>query len=143
MLQYLTYEQRKKIIENISGVTRVVPQEQWDYSPNLRRYRPEFMVHGDDWLEGPLAPYRQKALDALAEFGGKLIEIPYTQGVSSQAMLTQMQGLGTTPDIRRRTLKRLLAAKPISRFIEAHNPISALIAEHAKEDVPAHLQIQL
>src|SRR5215211_1223852 len=78
-LPYLTYEQRKKIIENIYGVTRVVPQEEWDYAPNLRRYRPDFMVHGDDWLEGPLAPYRQKAMDALAEYGGKLIEIPYTQ----------------------------------------------------------------
>jgi phosphoenolpyruvate phosphomutase len=89
------------------------------------------MVHGDDWLEGPLAPYRDRALAALAEYGGRLIEIPYTQGVSSNAMITQLRGLGTTPDIRRHTLKRLLAAKPISRFIEAHNPISALIAEHA------------
>jgi phosphoenolpyruvate phosphomutase len=75
-LPCLTYEQRKKIIENICGVTRVVPQEEWDYAPNLRRYRPDFMVHGDDWLEGPLAPYRQKAMDALEEYGGKLIEIP-------------------------------------------------------------------
>lgn len=134
-LPYLTYDQRKKILENITGVTQIVPQEEWDYAPNLRRYRPDFMVHGDDWLEGPLAPYRQRALEALAEYGGKLIEVPYTQGVSSQAIVSQLQGLGTTPDIRRRTLKRLLAAKPISRFIEAHNPISALISEHAKVDV--------
>jgi len=134
-LPYLTYEQRKKIIENISGVVRVVPQDEWDYAPNLRRYRPDFIVHGDDWLEGPLAPYRQKVLDALAEYGGKLIEIPYTQGVSSQSLFSQLQGLGTTPDIRRRTLKRVLAAKPISRFIETHNPISGLIAEHATVDV--------
>jgi phosphoenolpyruvate mutase len=134
-LPYLTYEQRVKIVENIKGVTRVVPQEDWDYAPNLRRYRPDFMVHGDDWRKGPLAPYRQKALDALAEFGGKLIEVAYTQGALSQAMVSQLQGRGTTPDIRRNTLRRLLAAKPISRFIEAHNPISALIAENASVDV--------
>ncbi len=134
-LPYLIYEHRKKIIQNIVGVTRVVPQEEWDYAPNLRRYRPDFMVHGDDWLEGPLAPYRQKALNALEEYGGKLIEIPYTKGVSSQEIVSQLQHLGTTPDIRRRTLKRLLAAKPISRFIEVHNPIPALIAEYAKVDV--------
>jgi len=130
-LPYLTYEHRQQIIENIVGVTRVVPQQEWDYVPNIRRYRPDFMVHGTDWLEGPLAPYRERALAALAEYGGRLIEIPYTQGVSSSALASQLQGLGTTPDIRRRTLKRLLAAKPISRFIEAHDPISALIAEHA------------
>jgi phosphoenolpyruvate phosphomutase / 2-hydroxyethylphosphonate cytidylyltransferase len=134
-LPYLTYEQRKMMVENIKGVTRVVPQEEWNYAPNLRRYRPDVMVHGDDWLEGPLAPLRQQALDALAEHGGTLIEIPYTQGVSSQAVYSQLQGLGTTPDIRRRTLRRLLAAKPISRFIEAHSPISALIAEHATMEV--------
>ena len=134
-LPYLPYEQRKKIVENIKGVTRVVLQDEWDYAPNLKRYRPDFMVHGTDWLEGPLAPYRQKALDALTEYGGKLIEIPYTQGVSSQALNSQLQSLGTTPEIRRISLKRLLAAKPISRFIEAHNPISALIAEHVTVDV--------
>jgi phosphoenolpyruvate phosphomutase len=134
-LPYLTYEQRKKIVENIRGVAAVVPQEEWDYALNLRRYRPDFMVHGTDWIDGPLAPYRQKALDALAEYGGKLIEIPYTQGVSCQAIVSHLQCMGTTPDIRRRTLKRLLAAKPISRYIEAHNPISALIAEHATVDV--------
>ena len=134
-LPYLTYEQRRKIVENIRGVVRVVPQEEWDYAPNLRRYRPDFMVHGDDWLEGPLAPFRARALAALAEYGGQLIEIPYTQGVSSQSLIDQLRSLGTTPDVRRRTLKRLLAAKPISRFIEAHNPISALIAENARVEV--------
>ena len=134
-LPFLTYEQRKKIAENISGVTRVVPQAEWDYALNLRRYRPDFLVHGDDWIEGPSAPYRQKAVQALEEYGGKLIEIPCTPGISSQAVLSQLQRSGTTPEIRRRTLKRLLAAKPISRFIEAHNPISALIAEHASVDV--------
>ena len=130
-LPYLTFEYRKQIVENIKGVSKVVVQDEWDYAPNLRKYKPDIMVHGDDWLEGPLAPYRDKARAALGEYGGHLIEIPYTRGISSNEMLSQTKALGTTPDIRRRTLKRLLAAKPISRFIEAHNPISALIAEHA------------
>jgi phosphoenolpyruvate phosphomutase len=134
-LPYLTFEHRKKIIENISGVTIVVPQDEWDYAPNIRKYRPDFMVHGTDWLDGPLAPYRERALEALGTYGGKLVEVPYTQGVSSNAMVEQLRGLGTTPDIRRRTLRRLIASKPICRFIEAHSPISALIAEHASVEV--------
>ena len=77
-LPYLNYEQRKKIIENISGVSRVVVQDQWDYAPNLRNYKPDFMMHGDDWNHGPLFPYRQKAIEALSEYGGVLIEVPYT-----------------------------------------------------------------
>ena len=42
------------------------------------------MVHGDDWLDGPAFPYRQKAIEALDEIGGKLIEIPYTKNISSK-----------------------------------------------------------
>lgn len=136
-LPYLNYEQRKKIVENIRGVVRVVPQEDWSYAPNLRRYRPDFMVHGDQWQD---PTNRAKALAALAEYGGQLIEIPYTPGVSSHELLAQLNQLGTTAEIRRRTLKRLLAAKPISRFIEAHNPISALIAEHARVEVGAKVR---
>ncbi|MBS0151725.1 MAG: phosphoenolpyruvate mutase [Nitrospira sp.] len=130
-LPHLTYQQRQRIVGNIVGVSKIVPQEEWDYAPNIRRYRPDFMVHGDDWLDGPLAPYRARAIEALQIYGGSLIEIPYTPGVSSHALAAQMRSQGTTADIRRRTLKRLLAAKQVSRFIEVHNPLSALIAEHA------------
>jgi len=130
-LPFRSWEQRKKIVENISGVTRVVPQDDWDYSPNLLKYKPDFMVHGTDWIQGPLAPYREKAISALQQYGGELIEIPYTEGVSSSAISKDLQSIGTTPDVRRATLRRLLSAKPLLRFIEAHNPISGLIAEHA------------
>jgi phosphoenolpyruvate mutase len=133
-LPYLSFEQRKKILENMVGVSRVVAQDEWDYAPNIRKYRPDFMIHGDDWLDGPLALYRNKAIKALAEHGGELIEIPYTQGVSSSSMIESLLAAGTTPEIRKGTLKRLLCAKPITRFIEAHSPISALIAENAKVD---------
>ena len=133
-LPVLTYEQRQKIAENLAGVVEVVPQYDWDYSINIRKYKPDFMVHGDDWLEGPLAPYRELAISALNEYGGQLIEVPYTQGVSSSALSTQLIEIGTTPDIRRASLKRLLSANKIVRIIEAHSPLSALIAENVIEE---------
>jgi len=139
-LPYLTYDQRLKIVENLRGVVEVVPQHEWDYSHNIRKYRPDFMIHGDDWLDGRDAGIRDRVIEALGEYGGQLIEIPYTQGVSSGAIVTRQLQVGTTPEIRRRTLRRLLAAKPLSRFIEAHSPISALIAEHASEDVDGRLR---
>ncbi len=134
-LPYLSFEQRKTILQNMVGVSRVVPQNEWDYAPNIRKYRPDFMIHGDDWLDGPLAPYRQKALEALAEHGGKLVEVPYTKDISSTKIVENILSIGTTPEIRKGTLKRLLQAKPITRFIEAHSPISALIAENLKTEV--------
>ncbi len=125
----LTYDQRKRILENIVGVKEVVAQEHWDYSINLLRLKPDFMVHGDDWTEGPELAVRQKCLDALATYGGKLVEVPYTTGVSSGALHEAALAIGTTPDIRRKTLRRLLDAKALSRFIETHSPLSAIVAE--------------
>lgn len=131
-LPYLNYDQRKRIVQNIAGVSQVVPQNQWDYGPNIQKYRPDFMVHGSDWLDGPLQKFRDLAIKALSEYGGKLIEIPYTQGVSSSAMLEDLRSLGITSEARRSSLKRLLHAKPMLRFLEAHSPLSSLLVENCK-----------
>ena len=110
-LPYLNYEQRFKIIKSINGVKKVVKQDEWDYSSNLLKYKPDFMIHGDDWLNGPMLPYRNLAIKALESYGGKLIEIPYTKGVSSSAMVKEVLSLGVTSEIRKATLKRLLNCK--------------------------------
>lgn len=132
-LPYMRFEQRKKILENLVGVKKVVAQNEWDYAPNIRTYQPDYMIHGDDWIEGPLAPYREKAIEALNEYGGQLVEIPYTREISSSSMIESIIAIGTTPEIRKSTLRRLLKAKPLVRFMEAHSPISALIVEKSKE----------
>ena len=79
----MPYEQRKVVIENIKGVSEVIPQVTRDYVPNLKMLQADFMVHGKDWREGPLAAVRQQAIDVMAEWGGQVIEPDYTQGVSS------------------------------------------------------------
>lgn len=128
-LPYLNYAERKAIVENIVGVTEVVEQKEWDYSPNLIRYKPDYMVHGDDWQTGSLTRYRENAIVTLNSYGGKLIEVPYTKGVYSKNLVARLRDLGTTPDIRRARLARLLRAKRFVRIIEAHSPLSALITE--------------
>ena len=80
---YMSYEQRKIVVENIKGVSEVIPQETRDYISNLKKLRADFMVHGKDWREGPLATVRQQAINAMKEWGGQVIEPDYTQGVSS------------------------------------------------------------
>ena len=80
---YMTYEQRKTVIENIKGVSEVIPQKTRDYEDNLRLLKPKYMVHGTDWREGPLADVRRKAVNILAEWGGEMVEPEYTKGVSS------------------------------------------------------------
>jgi phosphoenolpyruvate mutase len=134
-LPYLTWEQRRDIVSSIYGVKLVVPQDSWSYADNIRQYKPDFMVHGDDWRTGPDSVLRTDAISALDEHGGKLIEVPYTKGVSSGAILSDSLIIGTTPDIRRKSLRRLLEAKPMVRLLEAHSPLSALIGESVNETI--------
>ena len=136
-LPYLTYEQRKNVVENIKGVAKVVPQEEWSYVPNLRKIKPDYIIHGDDWKTNYLNHIRDEVFEAMKEWGGQVVEIPYTQGINSTALADNAKSIGTTPDIRRATLRRLIAAKPIVRIMEAHSGLSGLIVENTevmKED---------
>ena len=127
-LPLLRYSEREKIAKNLVGVKSVVPQEEWDYSINIRKIKPDYFVHGDDWKE--MKSYREGVLNELNNYGGRLIEIPYTQGISSSKIVTKYNDDSITPERRLSTLKRLIENKNISRFIETHSPISALIAQN-------------
>lgn len=129
-LPFLTYEQRKKVIEHIKGVAQVVPQEDWSYIPNLRKYKPDIIIHGDDWKSGPLKQERDAVFAAMQELGGAVVEIPYTPGVNTSALQTAMTELGITPDVRLKMLRRLIDNKPVVRIMEAHSALSGLIIEH-------------
>lgn len=139
-LPFLTYEQRKTVVENLKGVSRVVPQEEWSYAPNLKTYRPDIIIHGDDWKSGPLRKVREEVYAVMAEQGGEVVEIPYTQGINSSSMHQARVSIGTTPDIRLKTLRRLIEVKPIIRIMEAHSGLSSLIVEHL--EIPGEAEIR-
>lgn len=129
-LPYLEFEQRKLVIESIKGVSNVVAQETLDYRPNLRSLKPDIVVHGDDWKEGVQQTTRNNVLETLKEWGGELVEVPYTKGISSTKLNKALKEIGTTPDIRRARLRRLISSKDIVRIIEAHNGLTGAIIEN-------------
>lgn len=129
-LPYMNYEQRSAVVAALKGVREVVPQEQLDYIPNLLKLRPDYVVHGTDWREGVQAKTRQGVIDTLAQWGGTLVEPEYTPGISSTQLNKAIREVGTTPDIRRARLHRLLNAKPLVRFMEAHSGLTGLIVEN-------------
>lgn len=129
-LPYLTYEQRKEIVENLKGVSKVVSQEEWSYVPNLIKYKPDYIIHGDDWKSGSLSEIRDQVFAIMKEQGGEVIEIPYTKGIDSSSLDKEMKTIGTTPDIRLKTLRRLINAKPVVRILEAHDGLCGLIIEN-------------
>ena len=128
-LPYMNYEQRAAVVAQLKGVTEVIPQEQLDYIPNLLKLKPDYVVHGTDWRQGVQAKTRQGVIDTLAQWGGELVEPEYTPGISSTQLNKAIKEVGTTPDIRRARLRRLLNAKPLVRMMDAHSGLSGLIVE--------------
>ena len=134
-LPYLTYEQRKNVIENIKGVSSIVPQNDWSYVPNLEKYKPDYIIHGDDWVYGPDKYIRDEVFKTMEKLGGEVIEIPYTKGISATGLKEAIDSLGVTPQQRLSSLRRLISAKPIVRILESHNGLTGLIAEHTSVDI--------
>ena len=138
-LPYLTYEQRKIVVENIGSVDKVVTQTTLDYRKNLKKLKPDYVVHGDDWKRGVQKKTRQQVIDCLKGWGGQLVEIPYTIGISSTKLINEIKKQGITPNSRLTMLKRLLNAKGFVRVNEVHHGLSGLITEKTKitkEGVP-------
>lgn len=134
---FMTFEQRREMVASLKDVDEVIPQRTLDYVPNLELLKPDYVVHGDDWRVGPQQATRQRVIEALRGWGGELVEVPYTEGISSTQLHAEMREIGTTPAIRLRALRRLLASKPLSRFMEVHNGLTGLIVERAQIDLPA------
>ena len=131
-LPFMSYEQRKIVVENIRGVTNVIPQTTLDYTQNLLDVKPDYVVHGDDWKDGIQSSVRDRVVEVLKQWGGELIEPKYTEGISSTRLNTVMRDIGTTPEIRMRRFRRLLASSPVIRILEVHSGLTSLIVENTK-----------
>ena len=131
-LPFMSYEQRKIVVENIRGVTNVIPQTTLDYTQNLLDVKPDYVVHGDDWKDGIQSSVRDRVVEVLKQWGGELIEPKYTEGISSTRLNTVMRDIGTTPEIRMRRFRLLLASSPVIRILEVHSGLTSLIVENTK-----------
>ncbi len=129
-LPHLNFKQREIILKNIKYVKKVVEQKTLDYSQNLIKYRPDYVVHGDDWKSGIQKNIRAKVIKILKKWSGKLIEIPYSYNTETEETKSKNLETGTTPDIRKSKLSRLMEAKEIVRILETHNAIGGLIIEN-------------
>ena len=121
--------ERMRLFENIAGVSRVVEQKTLSYRENLRAYRPDIVVHGDDWCTGFQKPVRDEVVSLLAEYGGKLVEFPYSADEEYREIQKRQRADLAMPDLRRGRLRRLLAMKGFITVMEAHDGLTGLIVE--------------
>ena len=136
----MEYKDRLKIISSLKGVSNVIKQDTHDYTNNLRKIKPDIVVHGDDWKQGIQLNVRNKVIKELKKWGGKLVEFPYTKGISSSKLISLYKEIGTTPDTRRKQLKRILSSKKLSRFLDIHNGLSGLIVENTKVEIKGKIE---
>ena len=129
-LPLIGYKQRYDIIKNIRGVSKVVAQDTWDYSKNLNKIKPDFLVHGDDWKNGVQKKTREKVIKTLKKWSGKLIEPKYTKNISASSIKNKLNDFISYPENRVSRLKRLIYSKNIVRILESHNSLTGLIIEN-------------
>ena len=136
----LSYEERVKIIENIRGVAKVIPQDTLSYWKNLEALKPDYLVHGDNWKEGFQKAIRAEAVEVLASYGGILKEFPYSGDEQYQRLEDSARDRLSIPDVRRSRLKNLLGMKTTVTAIETHSGLTGIIAEktQALEDGKAY-----
>lgn len=132
----LSYASRERVYASLADVSRVVRQDTLSYRKNLLALHPDYVVHGDDWVEGPQSMVRSEVVELLASWGGELVEVPYTRGVSATSLEARLREFRRSPDERRGSLRRLLRLKPFLRVIEASNGLNGLVVENASVPDP-------
>ena len=125
----LPFPERKALFEHISGISRVVEQKTLSYRENLERYRPDYVVHGDDWVSGFQKPVREEVLSVLSGYGGRLVEFPYSRDEKYQKLDNRARIHLSLPDVRRERLKKAIEMKGLITALEAHSGITGLIVE--------------
>ncbi|MBQ7707471.1 MAG: phosphoenolpyruvate mutase, partial [Lachnospiraceae bacterium] len=132
--------ERKVMFENVAGVYKVVDQNTLSYKENLEKFRPDIVVHGDDWCQGFQKPIRDEVTSILASYGGRLVEYPYSSDQKYADIQARTRADLAMPDIRRGRLKRVLEAKGLITAMEAHDGLTGLIVENTvvHQDGGAH-----
>lgn len=125
----ISLEQRMEIVRKTGLVHQVLVQNEITYDKVLEELKPDYVVHGDNWREGPEAFIRENVVSNLRKLGGELIEIPYTYNEKVKRIDDQMKEKLAMPEFRRKRLRQLIAMRPIVKAIEVHSGLTGLIAE--------------
>lgn len=125
----VSFEERIKMVEEIEQVSKVVIQHEIMYDEIINSLHPNYVIHGDNWLEGPMKAIRDNVEALLSAYGGKIIDIPYTYNESVKLIDARMKEKLAMPEYRRKRLRQLIDIRDIVKTIEVHSGLTGLIAE--------------
>ena len=121
--------ERVKLVEEIPDVKKVIIQKKIMYDDVVKEIRPDYIIHGDNWADESMKVIKKNILNVLDEYGGELIEVPYTFNEKIQKIDKQMLEKLAMPEFRRSRLKKLLKMLDVVKTIEVHSGLTGLIAE--------------
>ena len=130
----VSIDERIELYKSISGVSRVVVQDRMHYDDIVSELRPDYVIHGDNWREGPESVLRAQLIETLKKYGGELIEVPYTRNENVRKIDKILTEKLAMPEYRRKRLKQLIKICPVVKTIEAHSGLTGLIAEKTVVD---------
>ena len=130
----ISFEERVALVEKIKGVSRVVIQEEIMYDTIINEFKPDYVIHGDNWLSGPMKAIRDNVANLLVSYGGKIIDVPYTYNENVKREDAKIKEKLAMPEYRRKRLKQLINICPIVKTIEVHSGLTGLIAEKTVVD---------
>ncbi len=125
----VSLDDRVALYRSLEGVDDVIVQDDMTYDAVIGKFRPDIVIHGDNWKEGPESALRQNCLDALAKYGGELIEVGYTYNDKVSRADLQLKEKLAMPEYRRKRLRSLIEMCPIVKIMEAHSGLTGLIVE--------------
>ena len=125
----ISFEERMEMVRKIPNVSKVIPQTEVMYDHVIREIHPDIVIHGDNWLSGPLKAIRDNVEQLLLEYSGKIIDVPYTYNENVKHVEDRVKAKLAMPEFRRKRLKQLLKIRPIVKALEVHSGLTGLIAE--------------
>ncbi len=125
----ISFEERVNIIKKTPGVDRVIKQDTVMYDTVINEIHPDFVIHGDNWVQGPTKAIRDNVERLLAAYGGRIIDVPYTYNENVKHVDAKIREKLAMPEFRRRRLKQLISIRPVVKALEVHSGITGLIAE--------------
>lgn len=125
----ISQEERVELYKNLEDVDDVVVQNDMNYTDVIDTLHPDYIIHGDNWINGPESFIRNSVIKKLSEYGGQLIEVPYTRSEVCTKIDKQLKEKLAMPEYRRKRLRQLIKMCPIVKVIEAHSGLTGLIAE--------------
>ena len=125
----ISLDERIKLYQNLEGVDEVVVQNDFMYNDVIASIKPDYVIHGDNWKNGPESAIREHVDELLKEYGGELIDVPYTYNEQVKKIDMQLREKLAMPEYRRKRLRQLIKMTPIVKTMEAHSGLTGLIVE--------------